>query len=286
MLAHYQSAFREESLSLSAPFYISWSSLGDFPLHWHSSIEIIYMLEGRLGCRINNGDYALDKGDILLINSRDLHAFTRHPSVGNELIMIRLEPSFYKSSGFLPGGKVSPVRQFSKKQYFSQDDPAYQNLKKILDRISEEVMEEDHSSSLLYSSAFLDLLHLFCRLEEDPVYHESHNETERFRDVLGYIAGNFQNEMTLADGAEAACLSPFHFSRVFKEYTGQTFTQYLRTYRIKYACHLLLTTDSPVIDIAYQCGYSSLKTFYRQFKTVEGASPGEIRSGIAKSENI
>lgn len=285
MLPYYESAFRQESLSHTNPFRLGRTTLGDFPLHWHSCIEIIYVLDGRVGCRIDSEEYILEKGDVLLINSRDLHSFTYFPDWGNDIILIQIEPSFYSGKGFFQDRKISPAHQFSKRKYFREIDSAYAELKSIFKKIFMEIENEDHLSPLVYSSAFLELLHFYCRLEGDIGLSVQRGESDRLREVIGFIADNYQSEITLADGAEAACLSTFHFSRVFKEFTGQTFTQYLRAYRIKYACHLLLTTELPVTDIAYQCGYSSLKTFYRQFKTVEGVSPGEIRSGTAKSEN-
>lgn len=284
MLPTFETAFREDQLTYGDPYRISRTAISDFPLHWHSCMEIIFMLYGNLSCRVNNCDYSLSKGDFLLINSGDLHSFRHESSKSNDLLLIHMEPTFYRGNGLMMDKEISAVSLFSKKKHFPSCESEYPRLYRLMEKIVREIADENEASSLIYSSSFLELLHFYYSLE-DVEDAENREQSDRLRDVLAFVASNFHRDISLEDGADAAKLSLFHFSRLFKQMTGQTFTQYVRTYRIKYACHLLLTTDEPVTEIAYQCGYSSLKTFYRQFKTVESISPGKKRREIAKIEN-
>ena len=74
-----------------------------------------------------------------------------------------------------------------------------------------------------------------------------------------------------------AGFSKYHFSRLFRQYTDTTFYKYLNQKRIAHAKQLLLDNDLPVLEIAFQCGFSNLSSFLRMFKLLTGYTPSELR---------
>ncbi|MGO8800134.1 MAG: helix-turn-helix transcriptional regulator [Roseiarcus sp.] len=78
--------------------------------------------------------------------------------------------------------------------------------------------------------------------------------------------------------ASVGGVSEAHFTRSFKEAFGLPPHRYLLTRRIERAKALLRDTDQPIIDIAFQTGWSSLGTFGRVFKDVTDESPTELRT--------
>lgn len=78
--------------------------------------------------------------------------------------------------------------------------------------------------------------------------------------------------------ARVSGVSEAHFARSFKDAFGVPPHRYLLTRRIERAKALLRDTDQPIIDIAFQTGWSSLGTFGRVFKDVTGQSPSELRA--------
>lgn len=90
---------------------------------------------------------------------------------------------------------------------------------------------------------------------------------------------------SLHEMARIACLSPFHFDRVFHEITGIPAVQFLYALRIEAAKRLLLTTCLSVTDICYEVGYNSLGTFTSRFTQLVGLSPRGFRQLAAKVEN-
>jgi transcriptional regulator GlxA family with amidase domain len=78
--------------------------------------------------------------------------------------------------------------------------------------------------------------------------------------------------------ASVSGVSEAHFARSFKEAFGVPPHRYLLTRRIERAKALLRDTDQPIIDIAFQTGWSSLGTFGRVFKDITGQSPTELRA--------
>lgn len=85
------------------------------------------------------------------------------------------------------------------------------------------------------------------------------------------------DDLSLDEMAEIACMSPYHFNRVFRRLTGIPPSQFLSALRLEAAKRLLLTTDLHVTDICYEVGYNSLGTFTTRFTQLVGLAPGQLR---------
>lgn len=83
--------------------------------------------------------------------------------------------------------------------------------------------------------------------------------------------------LTVADLAEHAGYSPFHFSRIFSAHVGIGPGQYLTALRIDEAKRQLLTGDESIIDVASGVGFESLSSFSRRFHATVGVAPGQLR---------
>ncbi|MDB6062766.1 MAG: hypothetical protein JWM78_2869 [Verrucomicrobiaceae bacterium] len=84
-------------------------------------------------------------------------------------------------------------------------------------------------------------------------------------------------ELDLADLAQAANLSKFHFVRKFKQLTGHAPIQHFIHLKMQHACQLLDTTHEPIKRIASNVGYDDPHYFSRLFKRVIGVSPQQYR---------
>ncbi|MEO1712922.1 MAG: AraC family transcriptional regulator [Bacteroidota bacterium] len=92
-----------------------------------------------------------------------------------------------------------------------------------------------------------------------------------------YMHEYFDGPIQLADVAQAAYLSEFHFLRTFKTCFGQTPYQYLLELRIERAQELLRTTSMPVRSVAEHSGFTDPQYFNRLFKRKLGRSPRQYR---------
>lgn len=97
-----------------------------------------------------------------------------------------------------------------------------------------------------------------------------------------YIAEHFHEPLQLSEVAKKLYLSTTYFSRLFKEKTGLTFSDYLANCRIDRARQLLATTDLSVAEVASAIGYQEANSFSRLFKTRTGQSPSEYRASQRK----
>jgi AraC-like DNA-binding protein len=89
---------------------------------------------------------------------------------------------------------------------------------------------------------------------------------------------HYADDLTVADMAAAARLSPAHFSREFRRAFGESPHQYLLTRRLERAAALLRTTDWSVARIATSVGLTSIGSFTTSFGRMFGRSPTSYRN--------
>jgi AraC-like DNA-binding protein len=92
-----------------------------------------------------------------------------------------------------------------------------------------------------------------------------------------FLASCYDQPLTVAEGARAARLSPFHFHRMFKAAFGITPMRFLQERRLEVVCRLLSTTDLPVTAICLAVGFESLGAFSWLFRKRFGVSPRQFR---------
>lgn len=93
-----------------------------------------------------------------------------------------------------------------------------------------------------------------------------------------YIQEHYAQKLSLSDVAGKVYLNPAYLSRLFREQTGLTFSEYLTNTRILAAAQMLATTRIPVYTICESVGYNNLKYFYRLFKQIMEVTPSEYRA--------
>jgi AraC family transcriptional regulator len=107
----------------------------------------------------------------------------------------------------------------------------------------------------------------------------------RLRRVLEYIDERVGEEMTLDALAHVAGLSVFHFSRVFRQSTGQSPFQYVTEARVRHAKKLLLQPFARIGDIALDCGFCDQAHLNRHFKRLVGMTPAAYVRSLGHRNN-
>jgi len=110
---------------------------------------------------------------------------------------------------------------------------------------------------------------------------------QRIDRVIDYLRGNLDRPVKLAELANVACFSEFHFHRIFGAVTGETLNSFTSRLRLEKAARLLRYSDQSLTDIALDCGFSSSATFSRAFRAGYDTSPSKFRqSGEIKKSKI
>jgi len=105
-------------------------------------------------------------------------------------------------------------------------------------------------------------------------------DSRRLKRVVDYIEANLDESLALDQLAAQACLSPFHFSRLFKEATGSTPLRYVTERRVQAAKQALASEDSSLVDVALEHGFGSLDNFIRVFRRSTGDTPARYRKRL------
>ncbi len=97
-------------------------------------------------------------------------------------------------------------------------------------------------------------------------------------EVRIFINENLQKQLSLEQMAAKAHLSVYHFTRSFKKAYGYTPYEYLIRVRLNAACFYLVSSSTPVKEIAFKCGFSSSSSFCNCFHKNIGCTPAEYRN--------
>ena len=95
--------------------------------------------------------------------------------------------------------------------------------------------------------------------------------------TYSFLHANMDRTVSVAEPAREACLSPFHFHRLFTSFHGITPHRYLTRLRLARARSLLRSSERSVADVACACGFESLGSFTTLFTRTIGVSPARFR---------
>lgn len=254
--------------------------------HWHPAMEIITPLKNGYTVKVQQTRFDLLPGDILIIPSGELHELIA-PATGERLIYVFDFSLISKIKGF------SSLLPFWTQPILIQRDVSptlFEEEYRLILQIHEEYFGEDSlREPIIYSL----LIHFFVNLGRNHIQTDlslSNSHPDKRRDLIArlntvfdYLDKHYMEDLSLDAVSQIAGFSKFHFSRIFKECSGQNFYDYLSYKRIKSAETLLLRPDSTITEIALQSGFSSISTFNRTFKKVKNCTPSEYRALCSKS---
>lgn len=141
-----------------------------------------------------------------------------------------------------------------------------------------------HWPMLVEANAYSLAISLICSLSPSSTtaFQEKPYGLSLFRlkRVTEYIDANLSRAISLAELADLATVSPFHFSRLFKKRVGVSVMEYVVLRRVEVAKKKLQTTGDTLSSIAYECGFASQSHFTGTFKRVIGTTPAVYRKQV------
>lgn len=114
----------------------------------------------------------------------------------------------------------------------------------------------------------------------------SSNVIERIYRSILWLEESHEDAFYVESMADIACLSPYHFSRVFYSMTGMSPALYSRRRYLTIAANKLSLTDKSILDVALDAGYDSQESFTRAFKKMFHVNPGGVRKSSVDLEPL
>ncbi|MBE6947137.1 MAG: helix-turn-helix domain-containing protein [Ruminococcaceae bacterium] len=276
-------------INLKEPFQFNKLRIfGQHPLsgyHYHNGYELCYITDGSFYYFIKDQTYYVKRGDFILINAYDIHSTSNQSNGEYERFLMNFKKEFFEEN--LPEIEALSLFNSLKNgpliiQPNAQEHPLVQQLMYAMHR---EVENGSSGSKLFLRAALMQLLVLISRHQESNTAqctHYMNNTHKTVSEISAYINNHYREDLTLSAIAEKFYISQYHFSRVFKKYTGFTFVEYYNNIRVKEAQRLLVQTNQRISMISSQLGFKSDSHFGRVFKQVVGISPLNYRKANRK----
>lgn len=227
-----------------------------FPPHMHLCFELITVLDGEMNVTVDGRECVLHKGDALLIFPNQLHSLESKKS--RHMLCI-FSPDLVRAYS------SKTERVIPESNFFVPDG----YLIEALDKISED-------ANLIAKKG---LLYSICAAFDEKTAYIPRKSGQKglLSGIFAFVEQNFTGECSLEELAAQIGYDYAYLSRSFKKTTGISYVSYLNIYRLNKACYLLDNTDKSILQCALDSGYSSLRTFNRNFKNHFGISPAEYR---------
>ena len=250
-----------------------------FPPHWHNAAEFSVILKD--GCRYRIADtiYDLNKGDVLFVWPRELHEVMDLPPKGS--VFVQFSSSILENNRDL----VSASRFFSSFHVISakkEPDMAHK-LKELIYELKDIYDKNPYFSETKCKLCIYRMLLLIgeyvMQEKKDSLSSSHYSEAswEYVRSACNYIADHSAEDISQSHVSKVIGLSPYYFSKLFKEYTQMSFPEYISRIRVQNAVTLLSDNHLSVTECAFMSGFQSTTTFNKVFRELTGCTPREFR---------
>lgn len=245
--------------------------------HWHTYLEILCFIEGNSEIQINDKYFEVYEGDIVLLDSLDIHSLK-----GNcKHIAILIDLSNMQNMKLI-NASILP--------YKAEDKVIGKESEEIW--IKDKIIENINSIFTMYESKLpgyyfnilsrvydmLGNISLYCsQKQSDSSCKLKKDELEKVELILNYIDKNYTEDISLEEAAKVLNFSSNYFCRFFKRSLGKTFFEYVNFYRCTKAEILLNTTDKTITEIALEVGFNSVSYFDKTYRKYKGCKPSEER---------
>lgn len=246
--------------------------------HWHTSIEIFSVLEGSLFFFLNGEEYPLDAGELIIINSNEIHSV--HAPERNKTVVLQIPlkqfESYFTAQRFI---------RFKSAARLARDDsskiPDNRKLAFFIEELYRVYAWKKEGYEFRTMALYYNILFLLIK-----DYRESEAEQKEIRDsrrldalskITTYMREHYTEDLKLSDMAVLFGYSEAYLSRMFKKYAKVNFKPYLQDIRMTYAYRELVNTDHTISRIAMDNGFASSRAFSKEFQKRYGILPSEVQ---------
>jgi AraC-like DNA-binding protein/mannose-6-phosphate isomerase-like protein (cupin superfamily) len=253
------------------------------PYHWHEEVEIILVTRGKVELMVDGKKLILTPGDIVFVNSGQLHQYTSLEEITAYNAYVFPPASLkFDHEDITQTTIISPIcngKLCFPMQLFKEHE-AYPKVRSLIEQIID-VNNRQASGFPLLTKAYL--YEIIALLYENRLLTRQvtvQKDADTCRQILSYIQEHYQEKIVVPDIAKCMCMSPNYFSAYFTGHFGRNFIDFLIHYRIEQACILLLSENLSVTQAALQTGFENVSYFIKKFKAVTGMTPAAYRKSM------
>ncbi|WP_372662194.1 helix-turn-helix domain-containing protein [Cohnella sp.] len=274
------------------PWFIAERVLFDY--------ELLYIMEGRIIVTVEDETYDGKPGDIFLFSPKQRHSLRK---IGSDTLR---QPHlhfdfYYQDDSPLVGVSFKDLQHITEEEshYFRQNIMEQMPVKLsthlrlqqpgVIERMLFDIINEFEMKLPFYEvkakGLFIDL---WVQLLRENIWHQNPlliSNLQMLNRVKEYIKVNFYTKISLDELSSRFNFSKSYLVRLFTHTFGMSPIQYHQLIRIEKAREMIQFTDEPLTSIADKIGYTSIHSFSRIFKKIDGVSPSYYRRNEAKDES-
>ena len=247
-------------------------------IHWHEFYEITYYPDAIGKTVINNTEYPISPGSLILLTPLDFHSVDIESSQSKVCYKIYFLDNQFEVglAKYLNGPLV--LNDLKNDEFIC-------SLLKELCVVASQTKDHEYMTEKLQGYLLKSLIIKIlksCHVENASQPKQMSNDL--IKQAITYITSHFSEDPTLNEVADILGVSPNYFSKRFKIVTGTTFQTYITNLKINYAKQLLAESDYPVYEISTKSGFTNLSNFLRTFKRMSNMTPTEYRTNCLISK--
>ena len=240
--------------------------------HYHEFCKILLLVSGSGAYTVEGQRYALQTGDIVLVNSHCVHRPEFEPGAAYERIILYISPDFLRRNS-KPDCDLTEC--FARGHVLRAEDPERKKLFSLAAALERELAGDGYGRVLLCHSALLRLLvHIGRSLghSDAPKPGPVTPENERVVSIVRYLDRHLTEDLSIDELAERFYLSKYHMMRLFRRGTGTTIHGYLTERRLAMARELMAGGMSATAA-CFRSGFRSYCSFTRAYGKRFGSTP-------------
>ena len=258
------------------------------PLHSHTFIELVFILEGTCEHYYLDSKTTLVAGDVFIIVPGEKHSY----NINSKTIIINciFHPELLKNewnelkeiSGIYNFIVQDPFFSFASnnKQTLRINSSELSHLRYLHTLIKTEYEVSSKGYKAVAKSYLMTILMLLGRQYENTFKQQNNlyiNKKEIIDNVILYIHNNISNHFLIDNIGSKIFLNPDYFRRIFREVTGMSPIKYINSFRVEQAKWLLSNTNLCIGEVCEAVGINDHNYFSRMFREIEGISPLKYR---------
>jgi len=263
------------------------------PWHFHSEIEILFVVKSSGTSYVGDGIHRFSEGGISIIGENVPHWWKSDSkysdgkdTTGIKALIIQFKKEIFDTN-FINLPEMNAIKEFLDKsqrgiQYFGKS-------RKLL---GEQILKIFQLRGISRITELILLLDMMANTKEYK-YHSSIGYSKiintydfyRFNKIHEHIIRNFTKPIKLEDVANKVNICPTAFCRYFKKHTGKTFLSFLNEIRIGHACKLMVESKMSISRASLESGFNNLSHFNDQFKRVMNLTPTEYLSAYKNDDS-
>lgn len=272
------------------PVYVRRAFLSAYPnytadSHWHDDIELMLILSGKMLYNVNGEIIALNEGEGILVNTRQLHYGFSDDKTECDFICILFHPVLLCTAESFESEFVKPMLHSGVPYIHLSPEIKWQN--KMLRNIQDIYDCKYEHEAPLFTQGYLCSLwsHLIAHTDTKPRTQEaSDTKLSTLKAMIDFIHRLYSEKLTLDEIAKVGNISKRTCGMIFMQYLNKTPMEFLIDYRLRKAIELLKTTDKTILEISLAVGFSGSSYFAETFRKNFGMSPTEYKKHGKESD--